>query len=390
MENFKKNIGIIGVGNCGSQVAYLAEKKYDTLFDSVYINTSQSDLSMINGSIKFKIGNNHEIEGSAKNRTKMKGYLKHEIERILSNESFVNIIAGKKYVFIVISTAGGTGSGAGPVLLEILRQAFPDVHFILVGVLPRVRDSLADQGNTLEFLEELYESLGQNTTYMIYDNETTADKSPTEALTIVNENIVEDLRILSGIDNYPTPYESIDPADLESIITTPGRLFVARVTKGLTEKNMEDASFDDLIIKAIKQSCHTETDRNKKIVRWGVITYFTEAVNKLYTNKFEKLTEFIGTPEEPFNHNAISDKSESLNFLYLIASGLSPINDRAQRIKDRVAELKNALAKGDTSGYILSGDDTSNDALAIRKREEKKSNSHDAFKPKDIFAKFQK
>lgn len=391
MENFEKNIAIIGVGNCGGQVAYLGEKKYSTIFDSIYINTSQADLSMINSqSIKFKIGNNNDVEGSGKNRTKMKGYLRNDIEKLLSDEKFLSMIAGKKYVFIVISGGGGTGSGAGPVLLEVLRQAFIDVHFILVAVLPKIQDSLADQGNTLEFLSELYEGLGESTTYMIYDNETTADKSPTEALEIVNENIIEDIRILSGVDNYPTPYESIDPADMETIITTPGRLIVTRVKKGLTEKNMEDTQFDELIIKSIKQSCQTETDRNKKVVRWGIITYFTDAVNKLYSSKLPKLVDFIGTPGERFNHNAISDKNESLNFVYLIASGLSPINDRAQKIKDRVTELKNALATDDASKYILSGDSVSHDALSLRKKEEKRANAPESFRPKDIFSKFMK
>ena len=391
MENFQKNIGIIGVGNCGGQVAYLAEKKYETLFDSVYMNTSQADLSMINGNgLKIKIGEEAEIEGSGKNRTKMKGYLRNDIEKVLSNQQFVDIIASKKYVFVVVSAAGGTGSGAGPVLLDVLRQAFSDVQFILVAVLPRVRDSLSDQGNGLEFLAELYEGLGESTTYMIYDNETTADRNPTEALEIVNENIVEDIRILSGIDNFPTPYESIDPADMETIVTTPGRLLVTRVNKGISEKNMEDGSFDDLIIKSIKQSCQTETDRNKKVVRWGIITYFTDAVNKLYTSKFSKLTDFIGEPGERFNHNAISEKNENFNFLYLIASGLSPINDRAKKMKDRVAELKAALATDDASKYVLSGDNVTSEALALRKKEERHSNAPEAFKPKDIFGKFMK
>ena len=69
-----KNIAIIGVGNCGSQIANLAHEKYDEIFDTVYINTSDSDLSMVtdkNG-LKFKIGGNGEVEGSGKNRTKMK------------------------------------------------------------------------------------------------------------------------------------------------------------------------------------------------------------------------------------------------------------------------------------------------------------------------------
>ena len=389
----KKEIAIIGVGNCGSMISYLAHKKYPELFDTLYINTSQADLSMIDDpqAIKFKIGIAEEVEGSGKNRSKMKKYLRDDIEKILSNKDFLDTIANKKYVFIATSMAGGTGSGASPVLLDILRQAFVDTHFILVGVLPKIKDSLADQGNALEFLSELYETLGDQTTYMIYDNETVADQSPTRALEMVNENVIEDIRILTGIDNYPTQYESIDPADMESIITTPGRLLVARVNKNLTEKNMEDAAFDDLIIKSIKQSCQCETDRNKKVVRWGIITYFTDAVNKLYTSNLEKLEEFIGRPDERFNHNAVKyDGNENLNFMYLVASGLSPINDRAKKMKDRVNELRKALATDDASKYILAGDDVSREALAIRKREEKVAATPESFKPKDMFAKFMK
>lgn len=389
MGSFKKNIGIIGVGNCGGQVAFLAEKKYDMLFDSVYINTSESDLSMIRGELKFKIGNEGVIEGSGKNRMKMKQYLKHDIDKIIENERFAKVMSDKKYVFIVASTAGGTGSGAAPILLEVLRQLFPDTHFILTMVLPRIQDSLMEQGNTLEFLDELYKGLGEDTTYMVYDNESTTDKSPTEALEAVNENIVEDIRVLSGADNYPTPYESIDPADMESIIKTPGRLLVTRVKQHLTEKIMEDTSLDDQIIKSIKQSCHAETDRNKRVVRLGVITYFTEQVNKLYTSKLSKLNEFIGTPIERFNHNAINDKGEALNFLYLIASGLSPINDRAKKITARVEELKKALANDESSKYVLSENETIYDPSEIRKKEAMVKTPEKVVM-KDIFSKFMK
>lgn len=387
-----KKIAIIGVGNCGSQVAQLAQSKYPDLFDCVYINTSDSDLAMVTveDQLKFKIGKKDEVEGSGKNRTKMKEYLMADINNILTDQNLQQIIVDKKYTFIVSSAAGGTGSGAAPVLMEILRQMFPDTNFILIGVLPQISSSLMEQGNTLEFLNELYDVLGETTTYMIYDNESTADLPPTQALEVVNENIVEDLRVLSGVDNYPTPYESIDEADMESIITTPGRLLVVRLNKRLTEKNMEDSNLDDMIIKAIKQSAHAETDRNKKVVRWGVITYFTDAVNRLYTSEFEKLSEFIGTPIERFNHNAINKGNEGLNFLYMIASGLSPINDRVVKVTERIEELKNALASDESSRYILSGDGASYDVLEARRKADRRANIHENVNPTDIFKKFMK
>lgn len=387
-----KKIVVIGVGNCGSQVAFLAETKYPELFDTVYINSSDADLSMVksDNNLKFKIGQPSEVEGSGKNRERMKEFLMADINKILVNEDLQNTVVSKKYCFIVTSAAGGTGSGSGPVLMEIMRQMFPDTNFILVGVLPQIGASLMEQGNALEFLTELYDVLGDKTTYMMYDNESTADLPPTKALEVVNDNIVEDLKAISGIDNYPTPYESIDEADMESICTTPGRLLVVRLTKGLTEKSMEDNNLDDMIIKAIKQSAHTETDRNKRVVRWGVITNFTEPVNKLYTGSLEGLREFIGTPVERFNHNAINSQNESLNFMTVIASGLSPVNDRVKRITDRIEELKAALAGDESSRYILSGDGASYDDLMKRRKAEKKANQPGEIDANAIFKKFMK
>ena len=385
-----KKIALIGLGNAGSQVCAAANKKYPDLWDCIYINSSEADLAMVDvdDALKFKIGDRDQIEGSGKNRSKMKEYLKHDINTILGNKDLQNKLANARYCFVITSAAGGTGSGASPILFELLRQLFPDTNFILIGILPQIGASLMEQGNALEFLTELYDVLGDSTTYMIYDNESVADLPPTKGLEVVNQNIVEDLRVLSGVDNMATPYESIDEADLESIISTPGRLLVTRITSGLTEKNMEDNNLDEMIVKSIKKSSHAETDRNKKVVRWGVITYFTDEVNKLYNNNFEGLINFIGTPVERFNHNAINDKNESFNFFYLIASGLSPINDRVKRITDRIEELKNALAKDETNKYILSGDGASYNTMEQRRKADRRNRAAEEINPADIFKKF--
>ena len=388
----EKQFAIIGTGNAGSQVANLAEKKYPELFDCIYINTSEADLSMVNTAtnLKFKIGDKDEIEGSGKNREKMKQYLYDAIPVILQDTALGTCMSTKKYCFIVSSAAGGTGSGSAPVLMELMSQMFPDTKFILVGILPQISASLMEQGNAIEFLQELYEILPPSTTYMLYDNESTSDLPPTEALEIVNENIVEDFKVLTGVDNYSTPYESIDEADLENIISTPGRLLVTRVTKGLTEKAMEDNNIDDAIIKTIKHSCAVETDRNKKVTRWGIITFFTEAVNRLYSAQLEKLESFIGTPVERFNHNAINSTTENANFMYLIFSGLSPINDRSIKIKNRIETLKEALAKDETNKYILAGEGASYSTLEARKKLDRRENQAESVNPADIFKKFMK
>ena len=391
MDN--KKVAIIGVGNCGSQVANLAERKYGTLFDCIYINSSKTDLSMVvseNDDLKFKIGDDEEVEGSGKDRDKMKEYLEQDIQKVVGNKKFQETIVEKKYCFIVASVAGGTGSGAAPVLLCLMKQIFPDTNFILVAVLPRLSSTLMEHGNSIDFINELYKSLDSDTVYMIYDNETTVGMPVTLSLTTVNANIVEDIRILTRVDNYPTPYESIDEGDMNVLLTTPGRLLVTRLKENLTEKNMEDADLNDMIIKSIKKSCHAETDRtNKKGIRWGIITYFTEQVNNLYADEFSKLIAFIGKPDERFNHNAINKGNENMNFLYLIVSGLPPINDRVKKIKDRIDELS-AGPDDEASKYILEDEEESYNVLAERKKLSKKAAQPDTISISDVFAKFKK
>ena len=384
----EKKIGIIGVGNCGSQVANLAEKKYSDLMDCIYINTSEADLSQVQGEVIFKIGKEDDVEGTGKNRSKMKAYLKEEIETILTDETFCDMIAAKKFVFVVVSAAGGTGSGSGPVLLDVLRQCFPDVNFILVIVLPNMKSSLLEFGNAEEFMKEVYHKLGPDTTYMVYDNETTSDLSATQSLIAVNEAIVEDIRVVSGIDLYPTPHSQIDEADLEAVITLPGRLLITRIKKGLAEKDLEDTLIDDIIIKSIKKSCHCETDRNRLSRKWAVVTYFTEECYKIYKPAWEKLNDFIGTPIEVHNHNAINDKNESFNFVQFIAGGLSPINDKMTKMKEKMEELKAALASDEKNKYLFEADDVTYDAAEQRKKEARARKANTDVKPKAIFDKF--
>ena len=389
----RKRATIIGIGNCGNQIASLAERKYHSLFNAIYINSSDTDLKMVStAGLKYKIGkmdkenNVEEAEGSGKNRSRMKEYLRKDLHDIIDDIEFKKAVTECKYVFVVVSAAGGTGSGAGPIFMELLKSLFVDQEFILIAVLPRMGASLLEHGNTLEFLDELYTKLNESTTYMVYDNETTSDLPATVSLTTVNENIVEDIRVLTGIDNYPTPYESIDGADMESIITTPGRLLVTRVKSNLSEKEVEDGNIGDMIVKSCKKSCHAEIDRNKRVIRWGIITFFTEAVNKLYNSELTTLQEFIGIPIERFNHNAINKGKEEFNFIYMIASGLSPINDRVKRIRERVEQLKEALPS--EFKYDNDNETISYNVMEERRKLDKKDAAEQKMSIEDIFSKF--
>ena len=373
VDKRKKKVTIIGIGNAGGQVAYLAEQRYPDLMNVVYINTSEADLAMVGKSLKFKIGMPDEVEGTGRDRLKMKTLLKKYFLNVIQDKNFNDIMVDAEKVFVVASTGGGTGSGGAPVIMEMLRSYYLDAEFILVGILPPVHETEGILGNTAQFLNELY-AMPEPVTYMIYDNDIASESlPPIEVLEIVNNAIVEDIKIFTEVDNRETPYDSIDSADMEKIISTPGRLLVVRLNKNLTEKALEDVQIDDVIIKAIKQSFHAETDRNvindSHEMRWGIVLYFSPEVMKLYTSKLEKVADFIGMPDEIFNHHAINNSDgDQANFFYLIVAGLTPINDRIQKIEDRVLELKRKSEGGSsveakTLGY---------DFLTRKKRDEKR------------------
>ena len=79
-----------------------------------------------------------------------------------------------------------------------------------------------------------------------------------------------------------------------------------------------------------------------------------------------------------------------MNFFYLIASGMSPINDRVKKITDRIEELENALAKDDTDKFILSGEGASYDVMEARRKADRKNRAQQEVSPEDIFKKFRK
>ena len=74
----------------------------------------------------------------------------------------------------------------------------------------------------------------------------------------------------------------------------------------------------------------------------------------------------------------------------MIAAGLSPINDRARKITERVDELKDMLATEDTNRYVLSGDVETYSSAAERKKIENRAKEGTQVDAAAIFDKFMK
>ena len=98
-------IGVVGLGNCGGQIAALAKEEG---FSAVAINVSGDDVKTLEDKVSSIIIGNQM--GSGKNREMGKKYGKESIMKILQKDSFRKVIDDAQLVFVCYSMGVGTGA----------------------------------------------------------------------------------------------------------------------------------------------------------------------------------------------------------------------------------------------------------------------------------------
>ena len=330
------NVGVVGVGNAGSQVAALAKEELGV--SAIAINSSEKDLQTIPDSVlRIMIGD--QGRGAGKERTLAKKFLRDSIVGIIEDERNAQVFK-QDILFIVSSTGGGTGSGASVVLTNLVKEIYPNTKVILVGILPTIKEALSTQLNTLEYLQELYKSL-DDATYMLYDNERFAKEPSTIMMEKINQAIVDDIDVLRGQFNGATRFSSIDEKELGNIISTTGRIVVASL-RDLKEKDIDEVSVEDLIINQFKTNAHCEIQRDKIVNRLGLIVNISDRIHEKFDMNLMKVQEFIGAAIEGFEHILINPDRHLPNNIFVIATGLTQVNDRIRKINDRIDEINEA------------------------------------------------
>lgn len=378
-------VGIIGIGNTGNQVAALAMKTLN--IPVLAINSSEKDLETVPDGVPRRLISDKSglSQGAGKNRALAKKYLKDSIMGFLAEEAMQKFILDLDVLFVVSSTGGGTGSGTAPLMTSIISSTYQDVKTILVGVLPVNSEALSAHVNTLEYLNELYSSL-PNQTYMLYDNDKLSNIPSYLMMEKVNEEIVEDINVIRCSYNMTTRFDSIDEQDMMRLISFPGRITVSRLTD-MKEKDCESISIEDMLINNIKKNCHVEAQRDKKVTASGVITNLSKNLSEEFDNHIPKVREFVGDPVHDFNHIYINEDRKLPNNVFLILSGLTPINDKVHKINDRVDEIQErqkALEEENAMNEIDMG--SLSDAVA--KNDTKNASNETEVNLQDIFLQF--
>lgn len=329
--------GVIGLGNCGGQIAAKAAK--DLNVDALILNTSDQDLEKIQETEKIHTYGLGDRSGAGQNREQAKDALDTSIQDVFEDDYVKTFLDTMEVIFVICSTGGGTGSGLGPAMSEIIDDN-SDAKVILIGIFPTLEEGEGIQKNSLNFLDELYNYI-EEPTYMLYDNNKKSGESSITMMELVNQNVVDDIRILSGFFNHSTQYNSIDDKDLGRLISPTGRIVVAKVMD-IKEKDLDTQSIEDMIIHDLKTNAHCESDRDGICQNTGIISNLSSRLNEKLNMNIPEVHKFVGKPKETaFIHISINSDEGMPNNVFFIASGLSAVNDRIRKINDVVTEIQN-------------------------------------------------
>ena len=266
---------------------------------------------------------------------------------------------------------------------NIIGEVFSNVKVITIGILPTLKEALSTQLNSIEYMQELYQTL-DGCTYMLYDNDKLSKLPSTTMMQTINESIVNDIDVIRGTYQLPTKFSSIDEKDMGNIITTRGRIAIASLTD-IKEKDLDETTIEDMIIHQFKTNAHCELQRDKIVHRTGVISNLSDRINEKFDSHIPTVQEFIGAPVEEFEHVAINSDRHIPNNIFLIAAGLTQVNDRIRKINDRIEEI-NELQKQKEEESELGAIDFNEMSGKIERNNSAKSSENVDLK--GIFSKF--
>lgn len=311
----KNDVAFICIGQAGSNIGSLFEERG---YNVMYINTSLEDLSILkNSTHKYHLKNG---EGCAKDRDRAKQLLAEDLDQLIDQ---IRLTITQKYVFVIFSSGGGTGSGVAPFLTEILIDEFrskeevaedslykpePEKYFAAVTIIPGDEDKTQAAVNSYNCCQELLdiEELGS---IFILDNACGKDKLA------INRIFVDALdHILTIPSKYKHIEGNVDKAELKrAIFETHG----AALANYLGREKGNTA----LIANAIRNNIYAPIQNDKV-----VLYYVTSTTSKI---DMEALAQEFGEPVDVF-----STYNQECNLMLM--TGLSFPYERFGEITDKV------------------------------------------------------
>lgn len=215
----KDEVAFLCIGQAGGNIGTLFEEKG---YNVMYVNTSKEDLDILSKSPhKFHLRNG---EGCAKDRDRAKQLLAEDLDRLIAQ---IKTTITQKYVFVVFSSGGGTGSGISPFLTEILIEEFgpeeevsedssyvpePQKYFSAVTIIPSGADKAQAASNSYSCCQELLDNADLGSLFIL-------DNSRLENKLTINRIFADTLdRVLNIPSKHKDKRGNVDKAELRRAI----------------------------------------------------------------------------------------------------------------------------------------------------------------------------
>ena len=308
-NSFKEDIRFLAVGAAGANVVQMLEKKG---FKGYYVNLAKQDLDLINSPNKLHIKNG---EGASKQRLKAKEVLADSIEEVLD---VLEKQITEKYIFVVYSLGGGTGSGTGTDLASFIAEN-PDKKIGLIVILPSMKESLQARINAYEALAEIIENKNQFGSIFLLDNNSREDKLS------INRTFAGLFDSFINIENSSSIRGVIDLAEQKTLLETSG---VAMIHKVVQDGQNE-------LLPIINEGVYALLEPNKKVKYIGL-----SQPDSKETVDIESVIDVVGQPID--NYCGYGNQQETVLYLAGLSFPKTYINDLKDSIKseqERVAKV---------------------------------------------------
>mgnify|MGYP004591144591 FL=1 len=205
----------MAIGQAGGNIGALLEKRGHDVF---FLNTSEEDLNLLSQSLhKYHLKGG---EGCNKDRNKAKKLLAANVDEVLRQ---VQDVIQQKIVFVIFSSGGGTGSGMGPLMVELLQQECAKQAGAVV-VLPGHTETVKAHCNAYECAKELADIQDMAATFFL-DNDTRPNKLR------INEVFVELFESFLKVPEHTSVRGNIDRAEVKEMLITSGAAVIQKLVK---------------------------------------------------------------------------------------------------------------------------------------------------------------
>lgn len=299
----KKKISFVAVGQAAGNIGKLFEQKG---YAVIYVNTSQEDLDTLEKA-KFKY-HIPQGEGCNKDRRKAKQLVIDDFDNIAAEiESKVKA----EMIFVIFASGGGTGSGAGPMLIDLLIDEGKTVGAITI--IPALDESPKSHMNSYECFSELTKISGTGSCFII-------DNGNGEKLKL-NDIFADSFAAFLEIpEKHKSIKGNIDKAEIMETLKAHGVSIVVR------SKGKESAD----VIQAVKESALAPLEPDR------VVKYITASLAG--NTQMADLEKAFGMPLD--NFQTFND-DETICCI----SGLTYPKMRLDAVYSKVAETKEQIRK---------------------------------------------